>query len=159
MMTRADGVGPEHDVHRVFVEERPEVGVERAATRARLSAQGAHAGDRNAREQPDAGAGGVSRAVTEDDAPGTVFSTDAHGVHTTWVILERTPLTAVYARVPPGVSAGTVTVTLRPDGEHTIAEVTYDLTSLGADLQPFADGFGHMLGEWERLIGEAAGSF
>lgn len=96
---------------------------------------------------------------TDADAPGTVFATDAHGVHTTWVILERTPLTAVYARVTPGVSAGTVTVTLRPDGEHTIAEVTYDLTSLGADLQPFADGFGHMLGEWERLIGEAAGSF
>ena len=90
------------------------------------------------------------------DAPGTVFTTAAHGVHTIWLILERTPLTAAYARVTPGVSAGTVSVALHPDGEHTLAEVTYDLTSLGADaeLERFAEGFDEMMATWERLIGE-----
>jgi hypothetical protein len=91
------------------------------------------------------------------DAPGTVFTTDAHDVHTTWVIIERTPLTAVYARVTPGVSAGTVSVVLRPDGEETVAEVAYDLTSLGADedLERFAEGFGGTMAAWERLIAGA----
>ena len=93
----------------------------------------------------------------DDDAPGTVFTTAAGGVATVWVILERTPLTAAYARVAPGRSAGTVSVLLRPDGEHTLAEVTYDLTSLGADeeLERFGEDFGEMLATWERLIGEA----
>jgi hypothetical protein len=87
------------------------------------------------------------------DAPGTVFTT--HGGSTIWVILERTPLTAAYARVTPGASAGTVSVALRPDGEDTIAEVTYDLTALDdADeqLEHFAAGFDEMMEEWERLI-------
>jgi len=89
----------------------------------------------------------------DDDAPGTVFTT----ADTIWVILERTPLTASYARITPGVSAGTVEVALRPDGEHTIAEVTYDLTSLGADedLERFGDEFDEMLRTWERLIAKA----
>ena len=89
------------------------------------------------------------------DAPGTVFTTGAHGVHSIWVILERTPLTAAYARVTPGVSAGTVSVALRPDGEHTIAEVTYDLTSIGDDagLERFAGEYHEMLATWERLVG------
>ena len=89
----------------------------------------------------------------DDDAPGTVFTT----AETIWVILERTPLTASYARITPGVSAGTVEVALRPDGEHTIAEVTYDLTSLGADedLERFGDEFDEMLRTWERLIAKA----
>ena len=89
----------------------------------------------------------------DDDAPGTVFTTAG----TIWTILERTPLTASYSRVTPGVSAGTVGVVLRPDGEHTLAEVTYDLTSLGADeeLERFGEAFDEMLETWERLIGEA----
>ena len=90
------------------------------------------------------------------DAAGTVFTTAAHGVDTTWVILERTPLTAAYARVTPGVSAGTVTVSLRPEGEGTVATVTYDLTALGDDagLERFAAGFDDMLATWERLIAQ-----
>ena len=93
----------------------------------------------------------------DTDAPGTVFTTAGHGVRTIWVILERTPLTAAYARVTPGVSAGTVSVALHPDGEHTIAEVTYDLTSLGDDagLERFADGFEAMMGEWAHEIARA----
>jgi hypothetical protein len=93
----------------------------------------------------------------DEDAPGTVFTTAAGGVDTVWVILERTPLTAAYARVAPGRSAGTVSVALRPDGEDTVAEVAYDLTALdpaaGEDLERFAAAFDDMLGEWERLIG------
>jgi len=99
------------------------------------------------------------------DAPGTVFTTAAGGVPTIWVILERTPLTAVYARVTPGVSAGTVSVALRPDGDGdgTVADVAYDLTSLGGDadeeLERFSAGFDEMLATWERLIAGAADRF
>ena len=95
----------------------------------------------------------------DEDAPGTVFTTDAGGVPRVWVILERTPLTAAYARVAPGRSAGTVRVALRPDGEHTVAEVAYDLTALDPaadeDLEAFGAAFDDMLGEWERLIAAA----
>ncbi len=95
------------------------------------------------------------------DAPGTVFTTAADGVPTVWVILERTPLTAVYARVTPGIAAGTVSVALRPDGAHTVADVAYDLTSLGADaeLERFSAGFDAMLATWERLIAEVVDRF
>ena len=97
----------------------------------------------------------------DDDAAGTVFTTAAGDVPTVWVILERTPLTAVYARVAPGVSAGTVEVVLRPDGEHTIAEVTYDLTAFGdaAEIERFDGEFDEMLATWERLIGEVVDRF
>jgi hypothetical protein len=46
---------------------------------------------------------------------------------------------------------------LRPDGEETVAEVAYDLTSLGADedLERFAEGFGGTMAAWERLIAGA----
>ena len=95
------------------------------------------------------------------DAPGTVFTTDAHGVHTVWVILERTSRTARYARVTPGVSAGTVDVALRPDGDGTVAGVAYDLTSLGEDaaLERFAEEFDDLMAAWERLIGDVADRF
>jgi hypothetical protein len=97
----------------------------------------------------------------EADEAGTVFTTAAGGVPAIWVIFERTPLTARYARVAPGVSAGTVEVALRPDGAHTVAEVAYALTALGPDagLDAFAAGYDEMLATWERLIGEAADRF
>ena len=59
-----------------------------------------------------------------------------------------------YARVTPGVQAGTVAVRLAPDGDGTRAEVTYDLTALSddADLAAFAAGFDAMLAGWERDI-------
>lgn len=85
-------------------------------------------------------------------APGTVFLTG----ETIWVVAGREPLAARYARVTPGISAGTVAVSCRPDGEHARAEVTYELTALSdagrAELEAFAGGYADYLAEWERLI-------
>ena len=61
-----------------------------------------------------------------------------------------------YARVTPGVLAGTVDVRCHPDDGDTRAEVTYDLAPLTPDaLDRFAAGFDGMLAEWERLIADA----
>ena len=63
-----------------------------------------------------------------------------------------------YARVTPGVQAGTVAVDLAPDtGGGTRAAVTYDLTALGpeADLEGFRAGFDAMLAAWEERIAAA----
>ena len=86
----------------------------------------------------------------------TVFTTDHHG-HSIWVITDETATTRRYARVTPGVQAGTVEVRCEADGEHTRAHVTYDLAALGpdADLDAFAAGYDEMLAEWERLIADA----
>ena len=90
----------------------------------------------------------------EDTAPGTVFLTHEQ---TAWVIADRTPDSMRYARVTPGVHAGTVEVRCEPAGSATRAHVTYDLTALGDDdtLDRFAADFPAMLAEWERLIAAA----
>jgi hypothetical protein len=75
-------------------------------------------------------------------APGTVFLTGA----STWVVVDRTADRVRYARVTPGVRAGTVEVRLRPDGDETLADVTYVTTAL--DDQPFDPGVAH----WEQAI-------
>jgi hypothetical protein len=87
----------------------------------------------------------------------TVFTTDHHDQHTIWVMTDETATTRRYARVTPGVQAGTVAVRCEPDGEHTRAHVTYDLAALGphADLEGFAARYDEMLAEWERLIAGA----
>jgi hypothetical protein len=76
---------------------------------------------------------------------------------TVWVIADRAPDAMRYARVTPGVHAGTVEVRCEPAGSTTRAHVTYDLTALGDDeaLDRFAAGFPAMLAEWERLIAAA----
>jgi hypothetical protein len=82
-------------------------------------------------------------------APGTVFLTGA----STWVVVDREPDRVRYARVLPGVRAGTVEVRLRPDGAETLADVTYVTTAL--DGEPFDPDLGH----WEHAIRAAlAGS-
>jgi hypothetical protein len=95
----------------------------------------------------------------EDDD--TVFVTEAHGHETVWITAERSPLTRRYARVALGVDAGTVTVRCRPEGDATIAEVTYDLTALTPDgdtrLRHFAADYAAFLAEWERAIAAALG--
>ena len=87
----------------------------------------------------------------------TVFTTDHDHRHTIWVITDETATTRRYARVTPGVHAGTVAVRCEPDGEHTRAHVTYELAALGphADLDGFAARYAEMLAEWERLIADA----
>ena len=59
-----------------------------------------------------------------------------------------------YARVTPGVQAGTVSVRCEPDGAGTVATVGYELTALGpdADLAAFAAGYDDFLAGWEREI-------
>ena len=91
----------------------------------------------------------------EDTSPGTTFTT--HGGRTYWVIADRTADSMRYARITPGVHAGTVEVRCEPAGAATRAHVTYDLTGLGdpVTVDHFADDFPAMLAEWERLIAAA----
>jgi hypothetical protein len=68
-----------------------------------------------------------------------------------------------YARVTPGVAAGTVTVALEADGAGgTRAQVTYDLTSLSADgdawLADFDRAYHAAIAEWETAIAQALAS-
>jgi hypothetical protein len=89
---------------------------------------------------------------------GTVFTTDAHGRSTIWVVIERDDDVIRYARVTPGHLAGTVEVRV-PPGE---AEITYDLTALNdhaqAELEQFAAGYDQFMAEWERAIAATAGA-
>jgi hypothetical protein len=82
----------------------------------------------------------------DGSAPGTVFLTgDTH-----WVVVDRTPDRVRYARVTPGVRAGTVEVALRADGDGTIADVTYEMTSFAED-----DDYDPAIREWEPAIAAA----
>ncbi|MEH1125264.1 SRPBCC family protein [Micromonospora sp. CPCC 206061] len=91
---------------------------------------------------------------TDDDtAPGTVFVTD----RTTWVVLDRTAGRHIrYARVVPGISAGTVAVTLEAARGGSDVTVTYDLTALtdaaGRDLDAFAASYPDFLNSWHQAI-------
>ncbi|MGH3261602.1 MAG: hypothetical protein ACRDNS_06370 [Trebonia sp.] len=83
--------------------------------------------------------------------------TSAHGQHTIWLVTDRQPGTRIsYARVTPGDQAGTVTVTIRPAGHHSEAEVTYHLTALAdpasRKLREFADGYPAYLQSWQDSI-------
>jgi hypothetical protein len=90
----------------------------------------------------------------EDSSPATAFTTHEH---TVWVIADSSPDSMRYARITPGVHAGTVEVRCESAGGETRARVTYDLTALGdpAALDLFAAGYPAMLAEWERLIAAA----
>jgi len=91
----------------------------------------------------------------DGDEPDTVFTT---GGDTVWVVAERADGLVRYARVAPGVSAGTVTVRCAPDGEATATEVTYALTALGPEgerrLEALADEFPAYIDGWARAIAE-----
>lgn len=95
--------------------------------------------------------------ATDDTEPGTVFETDAHGQHTTWLVTDRQPGRRIcYARVTPGEQAGIVTVAITGAGSHSEAEVTYQLTALtpaaGHKLREFADGYRSYLQSWQDAI-------
>jgi hypothetical protein len=82
----------------------------------------------------------------DGSAIGTVFLTG----ETHWVVTHRTPDHVRYARVTPGVRAGTVDVRVRPDGDASTAEVTYEMTPLVDD-----DDFDPAIHEWEAAIAAA----
>jgi hypothetical protein len=88
----------------------------------------------------------------EDTSPGTTFTT--HEGRTFWVIADRMPASMRYARITPGVHAGTVEVRCERASATTRAHVTYDLTGLAdpTTVDHFAEDFPAMLAEWERLI-------
>lgn len=81
--------------------------------------------------------------------PGTVFLTG----ESCWVVVDRTPDRVRYARVLPGVRAGTVEVRLAPDGDGTLAHVTYETTALDGD-----DGFDPGIAHWEEAIAAVLGA-
>lgn len=93
----------------------------------------------------------------DDSAPGTVFETHAHGGHTIWVVTDSRPPNYIsYARITPGERAGTVSVTLRPLGQHSEVEVSYDLTALQpaatTELDRFAEDYPAYLRSWQEAI-------
>jgi hypothetical protein len=86
-----------------------------------------------------------------------VFETEANGRTTTWLVVERMPGRRLrYARVTPGVGAGTVTVDLADAGGTSDVTVAYDLTALAPSaaesLHGFAARYQQMLGEWAAAI-------
>lgn len=82
----------------------------------------------------------------DGSAPGTVFLTgDTH-----WVVTHRTTGHIRYARVTPGVRAGTVDVQVRPHGATATAEVTYELTPLAE-----GDDYDPAIRDWEAAIAAA----
>lgn len=95
-------------------------------------------------------------------APGLVFETEAHGARTTWVVTHSAPREMAYSRVIPGEHAGTVAVRCEPDGDDTVAHVTYRLTALGPEaarrLADFEQAYPRFMRLWEELIGKALAS-
>lgn len=104
--------------------------------------------------EPDYGPSGPS------EEPGTVFRTAVGGTETIWVImqLDRMTGTAEYARVTPGIHAGTVRVRCEPSAEgRTKVHIAYDISLLdGGDLAALDsftdDRFERTLGDWESSI-------
>ena len=93
----------------------------------------------------------------DDTEPGTVFETSAHGHDTIWLVIDRQAGKRIsYARVTPGVQAGTVTVVLSPVGQDSEVEVTYQLTALTEParekLSEFAETYPAYLQSWEDDI-------
>ena len=100
-------------------------------------------------------------AARRTRGPGAVFET-AHGEHTTtWVMTDDDPSGVRYARVTPGLAAGTVAVAITgpADGGGTRVSVTYDLTALSehgvAWLAEFEAGYDAEIAGWETLIAES----
>lgn len=93
---------------------------------------------------------------------GAVFLTGHGGEETIWTVIEadRGAGRLCYSRVSPGSRAGIVRVRLMPEGAGSRVQVAYDMTALGRAGVPAVAGmdeagFAAMLGDWERLIGEA----
>lgn len=100
------------------------------------------------------------------ESPGTVFTTDAHGVDTIWLIqvIDREGCSAKYVRVTPGHLAGTVQVDCADrEGEGCSVSVTYDLSLLpGSDasaLDAYSDqSFEAMMNHWADEVSQLQGT-
>jgi hypothetical protein len=69
----------------------------------------------------------------DDSAPGTVFEVIHGHSRTVWQVVDRRDSSYLrYARTTPGLSAGTVTVELTPEGPGSRVDVTYRMTALTA---------------------------
>jgi hypothetical protein len=97
-----------------------------------------------------------------EPGPGLVFETAAHGARATWVVTHGGPLEMAYSRFVPGEHAGTIAVGCEPDGDGTLAHVTYRLTALGSEgarrLAGFEEAYPRTMRRWEELIGRAVAS-
>ena len=93
---------------------------------------------------------------------GTVFITDIHET-TIWIVVDfdREARHALYARVAPDSRAGTVEVSVDPDGDGgSIVRVSYELTGLSEAgngiLRKFDEtSYAAMMLTWEQMIREA----
>ncbi|MFK0232483.1 hypothetical protein [Streptomyces vinaceus] len=93
----------------------------------------------------------------DDTAPGTVWLTASSEEETTWLVASRDfPRSVSYARITPGVRAGTVTVTLVATEAGSEVAVTYDMTPLTPAAAEALDGFAAeypaFIRSWEELI-------
>ncbi|GAA0300528.1 hypothetical protein GCM10010302_43880 [Streptomyces polychromogenes] len=93
----------------------------------------------------------------DDTEPGTVWLTSSDGEETTWLVLSRDfPTSVSYARITPGVRAGTVTVALAATEAGSEVTVTYDMTPLtpaaAEALDAFAAGYPAFIRSWSELI-------
>jgi hypothetical protein len=99
---------------------------------------------------------------TRREGAGTVFTT-AHGDSpTTWVMVDQRPDGVRYARVTPGMTAGTVAVdVVGSEAEVTRVRVTYDLTALSAAGESWLDSFARHydaeMASWATEIASALG--
>ncbi|MDX6758826.1 MULTISPECIES: SRPBCC family protein [Streptomyces] len=93
----------------------------------------------------------------DDTAPGTVWLTSTDEEETTWLVASRDfPRSVSYARITPGVRAGTVTVALAETGAGSEVTVTYDMTPLtpaaAEALDAFAADYPSFIRSWAQLI-------
>ncbi|MFD5699393.1 hypothetical protein [Streptomyces lasiicapitis] len=93
----------------------------------------------------------------DDTAPGTVWLTSSHTQETTWLVTSRDfPRSVSYARITPGVQAGTVTVALAATETGSEVMVTYDMTPLtptaAKALDEFAADYPSFIHSWAQLI-------
>lgn len=97
------------------------------------------------------------------ESPGTVFTTNADGVETIWLIqgIDRGGCSARYARVTPGHHAGTVHVSCEDLSDRgCVVSVSYDMSLLpGADTtgrDAYDDAsFAAMMNDWSDAIGRS----
>jgi hypothetical protein len=94
------------------------------------------------------------------EGPGAVFTTHHGDRETTWVMVDQRPDCIRYARVVPGMTAGTVAVeVLNSKDGATRVRVSYDLTALSQAgetwLEAFADHYETEIATWSHEIDAA----